>query len=129
MRHDKAFNPTPLRGAAWSGCQDPAQFRRAPGGHPLSSQPPRSIVPASALLLLVLLSAGVAFLSQASVNTTSTTYGSLLKSLLLAGCIPQVALVGVILRFSSRSVAIAGIAVTLLSWLFVLELAVRVLTA
>jgi hypothetical protein len=83
---------------------------------------------ASVLALLVLVGLGVVFFSQAS-YTNEVSYADVLRFLLLAACIPQALLIVVLYRIAPRGLFFLGAVVTLSSWLFVLELAVRVLAA
>jgi hypothetical protein len=82
-----------------------------------------AIVSSAVFALLGVFSLWVAFATQAG----SPNYLALLQSVLLAGCLPQGIFIGILIHSAPRKLFIAGCTVVLVSWLFVFELAVRVL--
>ena len=80
---------------------------------------------AALLAFICLLSLAVAFFTQAS----ALNYSTLLQSVLLAGCLPQVVGLGILALGSSREILCVGSAIVLISWFSVIELTIRVLAA
>ena len=91
----------------------------------IANSPSNHIASASLLIPLGILSIAVSFYSQAS----ALSYPGLLRLVLLFGCLPQALLLSTLSRIASRKLFLAGSIITIISWLFVSELVVRVLAA
>jgi hypothetical protein len=77
------------------------------------------------LAAVVLLSAAVAFFSQAA----APDYPVLLRTVLLVLCLPQLVLLCALGAYAPRKVSISGFGTVLISWLFVAELGIRAFAA
>lgn len=77
---------------------------------------------AALLALLTLWSGGVAFYSQA---TSAGSYASLLRSVLVSGCIPQVLMLALLWLAAQRKLALIGLMAVVISWSLVADLAMR----
>ena len=87
----------------------------------------RKLVLGVTLTTLVVLSLAVIFFSQVSV-VPEFGYARFLRYVIFAGCIPQIILLGVVGAIDAKSHVIASLILVSLSWLFVGELAFRVLS-
>ena len=88
----------------------------------------RRCAPPLLMVLVIALSLVVAFMSQASV-TPAFGYASLLKDVLLFGCLPQMLLLGALYSLCARTLLLVSFGAVALSWLAVAELAARIFAA